>query len=98
MPLVSRTRAPLRSAEFGFFGVCVNTRTHTPRFCGLRCNAGLFVLLSTASRPFLTSWLIVGIDAHAQNQQRRRSSRLERVHAPAQRPIAAGAGVCALQA
>ena len=34
MPLVSRTRATLRSAEFGFFGVEVNTRTHTPRFCG----------------------------------------------------------------
>src|SRR6185295_1383406 len=60
MPLVSRTRATLRSAEFGFLGVCVNTRTHTPRFCGLLCNAGLFVLLRTASRPLRTSWLIVG--------------------------------------
>ena len=46
MPLVSRTRATLRSAEFGFFGVCVKTRTHTPRFCGLFCSAGLFVLLT----------------------------------------------------
>src|ERR1044072_422481 len=60
MPLVSRTRATLRSAEFGFFGVCVNTRTHTPRFCGLDCNAGLLVLLSTFSRPWRTHWLIVG--------------------------------------
>src|SRR5471030_2356125 len=61
MPLVSRTRATLRSAEFGFFGVCVNTRTHTPRFCGLLCSAGLFVLVRTASRPWRTNWLIVGI-------------------------------------
>jgi hypothetical protein len=32
--LVNRTRATLRSAEFGFFGVVVYTRVHTPRFCG----------------------------------------------------------------
>src|SRR5687768_18582503 len=63
MPLVSRTRATLRSAEFGFFGVCVNTRTQTPRFCGLSCSAGLLVLVRTAARPFRTSWLIVGTTA-----------------------------------
>src|SRR4026208_1910181 len=68
MPFVNRTRATLRRAEFGVFGVCVKTRTHTPRFCGLLCKAGLFVLLSTASRPFLTSWLIVGIVARTQNE------------------------------
>ena len=39
MPFVRRTRATLRSAEFGFFGVWVKTRTHTPRFCGLFCSA-----------------------------------------------------------
>src|SRR4029453_3692180 len=61
MPLVSRTRATLRSAEFGFFGVWVNTRTQTPRFCGLFCSAGLLVLLTIFLRPFRTSWLIVGI-------------------------------------
>src|SRR5688572_30920374 len=60
IPLVSRTRATLRSAEFGFFGVWVNTRTHTPRFCGLSCSAGLLVLVMTFARPFRTSWLIVG--------------------------------------
>src|SRR6187200_2472509 len=60
MPLVSRTRATLRSAEFGFLGVWVKTRTQTPRFCGLLCSAGLFVLLRTASRPLRTNWLIVG--------------------------------------
>jgi hypothetical protein len=51
MPLVSRTRATLRSAEFGFFGVWVNTRTQTPRFCGLTCSAGLFVFVTIFSRP-----------------------------------------------
>src|SRR3954451_12843086 len=61
MPLVSRTRATLRSAEFGFLGVCVKTRTQTPRFCGLSCSAGLLVLLTIFLRPARTSWLIVGI-------------------------------------
>src|SRR5580704_9472844 len=62
MPLVSRTRATLRSAEFGFFGVWVKTRTQTPRFCGLFCNAGLLVLLTIFFRPARTSWLMVGIN------------------------------------
>src|ERR1017187_4951754 len=70
MPLVSRTRATLRSAEFGFFGVCVNTRTQTPRFCGLLCSAGLFVLVRTASRPCRTNWLIVGIGNHTSHAAR----------------------------
>src|SRR5205814_8284633 len=61
MPLVSRTRATFRSAEFGFFGVWVRTRTQTPRFCGLFCSAGLLVLLTIFLRPARTSWLIVGI-------------------------------------
>src|SRR5947199_6868469 len=61
MPLVSRTRATLRSAEFGFFGVWVKTRTQTPRFCGLFCSAGLLVLLTIFLRPARTSWLMVGI-------------------------------------
>jgi hypothetical protein len=34
MPLVSRTRATFRRAEFGFFGVVVYTRVQTPRRCG----------------------------------------------------------------
>ena len=33
-PFVKRTRAYLRKAEFGFLGVIVATRVHTPRFCG----------------------------------------------------------------
>ena len=32
MPFVSRTRATLRSAELGFFGVEMKTRMQTPRF------------------------------------------------------------------
>jgi len=65
MPFVRRTRATLRSAEFGFFGVWVNTRTQTPRFCGLSCSAGLFVLLTIFLRPARTNWLIVGIKHYA---------------------------------
>src|SRR5580698_8681421 len=34
-PLVSRTRATFRSAEFGFLGVIVLTWVQTPRRCGL---------------------------------------------------------------
>src|ERR1041384_5438585 len=67
IPFVSRTRATFLNAEFGFFGVCVNTRTQTPRFCGLTCNAGLFVLVTMFLRPCRTSWLIVGIARTGEN-------------------------------
>src|SRR5215218_9036449 len=74
MPLVRRTRAILRSAEFGFFGVMVRTCRHTPRFCGApgigTCRwrrlfqflriAGALILAILARRPWRTSWLIVG--------------------------------------
>src|SRR5215210_9375517 len=73
MPLVSRTRATLRNAEFGFFGVWVNTRTQTPRFCGLSCNAGLLVFVTTFERPFRTSWLIVGTVEPLQSRLRQGS-------------------------
>src|SRR5438034_9159147 len=72
MPLVRRTRATLRSAEFGFFGVCVKTRTQTPRFCGLFCSAGLFVFVRTFSRPLRTNWLIVGTGTPSQKKSRRK--------------------------
>src|SRR5438552_18592248 len=61
IPFVSRTRATLRSAEFGFFGVVVYTRVQTPRFCGAPRRAGVFVFAFGVTRPFLTSWLMVGI-------------------------------------
>src|SRR5712691_1307872 len=58
--LVSRTRATLRNAEFGFFGVCVYTRMHTPRFSGQPISAGDFVLTCTFSRPIRTNCENVG--------------------------------------
>ena len=60
MPVVSRTRATLRSAEFGFFGVWVNTRVQTPRRCGEPFSAGVLVFSVLVSRPLRTSWAIVG--------------------------------------
>src|SRR4051794_33192033 len=59
-PVVSRTRATLRSAEFGFFGVVVNTRVQTPRRWGEPFSAAGFNFVPLASRPFRTSCAIVG--------------------------------------
>src|SRR5256714_4292025 len=61
--LVSRTRATLRSAEFGFLGVVVYTRVHTPRRWGLPLSAGVLVLPTLSSRPLRTSCWIVGTDS-----------------------------------
>ena len=60
IPLVSRTRATFRSAEFGFLGVEVYTRVQTPRFCGQLFSAGLEVFQRGGFRPLRTSWLNVG--------------------------------------
>src|SRR5689334_17665715 len=62
-PLVSRTRATFRSAEFGFLGVVVYTRVHTPRRCGLPFSAGVLVLPVFAWRPLRTNCWMVGIRA-----------------------------------
>src|SRR3954469_12855255 len=59
--LVSRTRATLRSAEFGFFGVVVYTRVQTPRRWGEPLRAGVFVLSTLSCRPLRTSCWIVGM-------------------------------------
>src|SRR5512145_3156287 len=59
-PLI-RTRATLRRAELGFFGVVVYTRVQTPRRCGQSVSAGALVFAFTSLRPSRTSWLIVGI-------------------------------------
>src|SRR2546425_58293 len=86
MPLVSRTRAILRSAEFGFFGVIVRTCVQTPRFCGdaspidwrwvselnFHRSAGAFVFFLVGARPLRISWLIVG---KAHNSLRHTKSR-----------------------
>jgi hypothetical protein len=55
IPFVSRTRATLRSAEFGFLGVIVATRVQTPRRWGAPLSAGVFVFAFGVERPFLTS-------------------------------------------
>src|SRR5918997_4610714 len=57
IPLVRRTRATLRSAEFGFFGVVVYTRVQTPR----RCGAATFFLRPLPDlRPGVASFLVLG--------------------------------------
>src|SRR3954451_14255687 len=75
-PLVRRTLATLRSAEFGFFGVVVYTRVQTPRFCGDCCNAGTFLRDFCTIRGLAISWLIVGMSAFtlyfARDRYRRR--------------------------
>src|SRR5215831_807543 len=60
MPEVRRTRATLRSAELGFFGVWVNTRVHTPRRWGEPFSAGVFDFSGLVSRPLRTSCWMVG--------------------------------------
>src|SRR5258706_16297520 len=62
MPLVRRTRATLRRAEFGFFGVFVYTRVHTPRRWGEPLSAAGLGLFDLDSRPLRTSCWIVGTD------------------------------------
>ena len=59
-PLVSRTRATFRRAEFGFLGVWVYTRVHTPRRWGAPRSAGVFDFVGLVARPLRTSWEIVG--------------------------------------
>src|SRR5436305_11882584 len=57
MPPEMRTRATLRSAEFGFFGVVVYTRVHTPR----RCGAATFFLRPLPDfRPGVASFFAFG--------------------------------------
>src|SRR5438552_7005763 len=72
IPFVSRTRATLRRAEFGFLGVVVYTRVQTPRRWGaarrrfppwLDLRPGVDTLLRLRSRPLRTSWLMLGISA-----------------------------------
>src|SRR5919197_474462 len=79
-PLVRRTLATLRSAEFGFFGVVVYTRVHAPRFCGEPASAGTFDFGRLATRPWRTNWLTVGIYLRFQKQTGRQ--RIASVAAP----------------
>src|SRR5919108_3095725 len=70
MPLVNRTRATLRRAELGFFGVIVYTRVQTPRRCGAATfflrplpdfRPGVVTFLPGDLRPLRISWLVVGM-------------------------------------
>ena len=59
IPLVRRTRATLRYAELGFFGVVVNTRVQTPRRCGEPFSAGVLVLDDFELRPWrINCWMV----------------------------------------
>src|SRR4029079_1807618 len=73
MPLVRRTRAILRRAEFGFLGVTVATRVQTPRRCGAATaflrpcpdlRPGVVVFFLGRLRPLRTSWFVFGTAAH----------------------------------
>src|SRR5271163_3569446 len=68
------TRATLRSAELGFFGVVVYTRVHTPRRCGAATfflrplpdfRPGVASFFLGVTRPLRTSWEVVGIPGDA---------------------------------
>src|SRR3954464_11469308 len=70
MEFVRRTRATLRSAEFGFFGVVVYTRVQTPRRWGAATfflrpfpdfKPGVASFFVFGLRPLRTSWDVVGI-------------------------------------
>src|SRR4029453_12928308 len=78
MPLVNRTRAILRRAEFGFFGVTVATRVQTPRRCGAATRffrpwpdfrPGVDIFFFLWVRPLRTSWLVFGTAVHGSGHQ-----------------------------
>src|SRR3954466_11687819 len=110
MEPVIRTRATLRSAEFGFFGVVVYTRVHTPRRCGAATfflrplpdfRPGVESFFGLGLRPLRMSWLVVGMRRTMLAGRRRSSGRrdgLERVaRGRVLEPLLAGHGlVCEL--
>lgn len=59
--LLNRTLAILRRAEFGFFGVLVGTRRHTPCFWGHWSEARVRSVRRFSSLPWRINWLNVGI-------------------------------------
>jgi hypothetical protein len=48
-------------AEFGFFGVVVYTRVHTPLRCGHASSAGTVLFSRFDWRGFRTNWFTVAI-------------------------------------
>src|SRR5204862_6753110 len=91
-PFVRRTRATFRSAEFGFLGVVVYTRVHTPRRCGLPLSAGVLVLLVFAWRPLRTNCWMVGIRAFVSLRPPSGGGRTVRLPAPAAGRVARPTG------
>src|SRR6188472_1318890 len=98
MPLVRRTRATLRRAEFGFLGVVVYTRVHTPRRCGEPLRAGVLAFVALSCRPLRTSWLMVGnlvpLLVWSMPRRRRRGSLVCPVTTPVVGCVAPGALPC----
>ena len=84
MPLVSRTRATLRSAEFGFFGVFVYTRVHTPRRWGAPFRAGVLRLVGLGLAALADQLLDRG---HALPQRRRGCTGYSGARRSAQRTV-----------
>src|SRR5690554_5412863 len=64
-PPERRTRAILRRAEFGFFGVWVLTAVQTPRRWGEPLSAGVLLFLAILLRPLRSSWFTVGKSDHS---------------------------------
>src|SRR5947209_1156426 len=103
MPLVSRTRATFRSAEFGFFGVTVRTWVQTPRFWGepmsrrvllvsalyITPSAGALLFFRAALRPLRTNWLIVGTSTPHSDTVKGRKAPFDRIRhwRPREEPI-----------
>src|ERR1700733_3226197 len=80
-----RTRATLRRAELGFFGVVVYTRVHTPRRCGAAVfflrplpdfSPGVATFFLGTTRPLRTSCEVVGIRGDASSARRPAGRRL----------------------
>src|SRR5918999_4451369 len=86
MPLDSRTRATLRSAELGFLGVWVNTRVHTPRRWGAPLSAGVFAFAVLDWRPLRTNCWMVGTRNLANDDRRDCQGRNRGRRAHASRP------------
>ena len=87
-PEVRRTRATLRSAELGFFGVEVYTRVQTPRRSGQDFKAGDFVLALRRERSVRISCWMVGIEGRCAVGRPDQIRQSDRITVDGLRPIA----------
>src|SRR3954452_7642467 len=94
---VIRTRATLRSAEFGFFGVVVYTRVQTPRRWGAATfflrplpdlRPGVESFFGLGLRPLRMSWLVVGMRRRMLAGKLRSTAAITRPRRPPGRPAA----------